>query len=57
MNVIRKLTWQYMKKNKRRTIVTVIGIIISVAMMTAVTTAYASFADLYERKKIGRAHV
>ena len=27
MNVIRKLTWQYMKKNKRRTIVTVIGII------------------------------
>ena len=60
MNVIRKLTWQYMKKNKRRTIVTVIGIIISVAMMTAVTTAYASFADLYERKTImqdGRWHV
>ena len=60
MNIIHKLTWQYMKKNKRRTIVTMIGIIISVAMMTAVTTACASFTDLYERKTIasdGRWHV
>lgn len=60
MNVIRKLTWQYMKKNKRRTIVTMIGIIISVAMMTAVTTAGTSFIDLYQRKTIdsdGRWHV
>lgn len=54
MNIIHKLTWQYMKKNKRRTIVTMIGIIISVAMMTAVTTACASFTDLYERKTIAR---
>ena len=60
MNIIWKLTLRYMKQSRRRTLVTIIGIIISVAMMTAVTTAGASFLNLYERRTIaneGKFHV
>lgn len=38
MNILRKVTWKSMWKNKTRTIVTIIGIILSAAMFTAVTT-------------------
>lgn len=38
MNILNKVTWQAMWKNKSRTIVTIIGIILSAAMFTAVTT-------------------
>lgn len=38
MNVLNKVTWSAMWKNKTRTIVTIIGIILSAAMFTAVTT-------------------
>ena len=38
MNVLNKVTWAAMWKNKTRTIVTIIGIILSAAMFTAVTT-------------------
>lgn len=38
MNILSKVTWQAMWKNKTRTIVTIIGIILSAAMFTAVTT-------------------
>lgn len=42
MNVINKITLQGLKKNKTRTIVTIIGVILSAAMITAVTTLIAS---------------
>ena len=38
MNILSKVTWQAMWKNKTRTIVTIIGILLSAAMFTAVTT-------------------
>ncbi len=38
MNILNKVTWQAMWKNKSRTIATIIGIILSAAMFTAVIT-------------------
>lgn len=43
MKLIRHLTWQNMKNSKARTLVTVLGIILSAAMFTAVTTLAISF--------------
>ncbi|MCM1544520.1 MAG: ABC transporter permease [Ruminococcus sp.] len=42
MNIFRRYTLQSLKKNKTRTIVTIIGIILSVAMFTATTEALVS---------------
>ncbi len=42
MNVINKVTRETLKKNKVRTLVTIIGIVLSVAMFTAVTTSVSS---------------
>ncbi len=42
MNLLNKLTIKSLKLNKKRTIVTIIGIILSVALMTAVSTIYMS---------------
>ena len=42
MNVFNKVTLQSLKKNKTRTIVTIIGIILSAAMICAVTTFASS---------------
>ncbi|WP_106767558.1 FtsX-like permease family protein [Paenibacillus faecalis] len=52
MNIINKLTLRYMKHNKSRTIVTIIGAIISVAMLTAVFSIKASFMDMMQRDAI-----
>lgn len=41
-----------MKQNKRRTLVTIIGVIISVAMVTAVATLGISFMGLMQRQSI-----
>src|SRR5690606_28063357 len=43
----RKLTGQNLKLNRKRTIVTIIGIILSAAMVTGVVTLVASFQDLF----------
>ena len=43
MNIMNRLTWKSMWENKTRTIVTVIGIVLSAAMFTAVTTLGFSF--------------
>lgn len=43
MNILKKLTSNYLKLNKKRTIVTIIGIILSGAMITAVATLAVSF--------------
>lgn len=49
MNIINKLTRKHMLTNKKRTLVTILGIIISVAMFTAVTTGTASVEDFFQR--------
>ncbi|HZJ58491.1 MAG TPA: FtsX-like permease family protein [Clostridia bacterium] len=52
MNIINKLTFRQLKLNKRRTLVTIIGVIISVAMVMAVATLTVSFIDLLRRQTI-----
>lgn len=52
MNIMNKLTLRLLKENKRRTMVTIIGVIISVAMLTAVSTIAVSFIDLLKRQEI-----
>lgn len=52
MNIVDKLTLRQLKKNKRRTFVTIIGVIISVAMLTAVATLITSFTELMKQQTI-----
>ena len=52
MNIVNKLTGRHLKKNKRRTLITIIGVIISVAMITAVATLGVSFLDFMKRQTI-----
>ena len=52
MNIINKLTIRQLKENKKRTAVTIIGVIISVAMITAVATLGISFMDMMRRQTI-----
>lgn len=52
MNIVNTLTIRHLKQNKRRTLVTIIGVIISVAMVTAVATLGFSFLDLMKRQAI-----
>ncbi|MEM5595858.1 hypothetical protein AAHB53_05135 [Niallia circulans] len=54
MNIMNKLTLRNLKENKRRTLVTIIGVIISVSMLTAVATLGVSFIDLLKRDTIAR---
>ncbi len=52
MNVMRSFTLRSLRRNKKRTVVTIIGVIISVAMITAVTTLSASFLGYLQRGSI-----
>lgn len=52
MNIINKLTLKQLLLNKRRTLVTIIGVIISVAMITAVASLGISFMDMLKRQII-----
>lgn len=52
MNIMYIVTLRNLLKNKRRTLVTIIGVIISVAMITAVATLGLSFLDLMKRQHI-----
>lgn len=54
MNIINKVTIRHLKENKRRSLVTIIGVIISVAMITAVATLGVSFLDLLIRQDIAK---
>lgn len=47
MNIVNKLTLSHLKTNKSRSVVTVLGITVSVAMITAVFVAIASFVNLF----------
>lgn len=52
MNIINKLTLRHLKENKRRTLITILGVIISVAMLTAVSTLGVSFMSLLQQQEI-----
>ncbi|HHU74734.1 MAG TPA: ABC transporter permease, partial [Clostridiales bacterium] len=45
MNIMNKVTLRILQKNKTRTIVTIIGVILSTAMFTAVTTFISSLQN------------
>lgn len=60
MKIMYRLTLIHLKQNKKRTFVTMLGIIISVAMITAVGAGYTSakhFMQEYEIEKTGRWHI
>lgn len=46
MNVLNRLTIKNLKLNRKRTIVTIVGIVLATALLVAVTT----IADKYERE-------
>ncbi|GIO09517.1 ABC transporter permease [Brevibacillus reuszeri] len=52
MNIINKLTVRHLMENKKQTLVTIIGVIISVAMVTAVITLGSSFLTLMQKETI-----
>ena len=52
MNIVNNLTLRQLLLNKRRTLVTIIGVIISVAMITAVASLGISFMDMLRRQVI-----
>lgn len=54
MNIVNKLTLRQLKLNKKRTLVTIIGTIISAAMITAVATLGLSFMDIMQRQSIAQ---
>lgn len=59
MKVLGKLTTKHLKLNKKRTIVTIIGIMLATALMTAVVTMAVSFQQslvAYEKKESGDFH-
>ena len=52
MNILSKVTWKGMWKNKTRTVVTIIGIILSASMFMAITTLGYSLWDYLIRTEI-----
>lgn len=60
MNIINRLTLRHLKQNKRRTLVTMIGVILSVTMLGAVSIGLNSFLDVlirYTQDQTGLWHV
>lgn len=60
MNVFKKYTLQNLKKNKTRTVITIIGIILSVSMFTATIESFVTVQNLlidYAIKNNGAYHV
>ena len=54
MSILNKLTIKNLKLNKRRTIVTIIGIILSVALICAVASMVSSFRESLIRFEINK---
>ena len=53
MKILNKMTLKSLEANKKRTIVTIIGIALSVALICAITTFVVSFQNtMVEREKI-----
>lgn len=60
MNLLNKITLKSLKLNKRRTLVTIIGIILSVSLITAVASMFSSGMDsliALEKREKGNFHV
>lgn len=60
MNILNELTIKNLKQNKKRTIVTIFGIILSVALITAITTFISSMQGSmieYAKKSDGDYHI
>ena len=47
MNLLNKLTTKNLKLNKKRTVVSIIGIMLSIALITAVASMVVSFRKSY----------
>ena len=59
-NIFFQFAAKSLKKNRTRTLVTIVGIILSTAMLTAVTTIISSiqaYGIAYESQKLGDWHV
>lgn len=54
MNLYTTLTLKYLKENKKRTIVTIIGIILSTALICGIGNIYNSFMDYQVRETVQR---
>ncbi|TSB47277.1 ABC transporter permease [Alkalicoccobacillus porphyridii] len=52
MNIVNKLTIRHLIKNKKRTLVTMFGTIVSAAMISGVATLGVSFTDLQKKEEI-----
>jgi putative ABC transport system permease protein len=52
MNVFNKITLQSLKKNRTRTAVTIVGVVLSAAMIAAVTTFISSLQNYLVQEKI-----
>ncbi len=52
MNIVNKVTIKHLKENKKRTLVTIIGVIISIAMITGVITLGLSFSKLFQERDL-----
>lgn len=60
MNILNELTIKNLKQNKKRTMVTILGIILSVALITAITTFISSMQGSmieYAKKSDGDYHI
>ncbi|MDU7968404.1 MAG: hypothetical protein E7J25_16275, partial [Paeniclostridium sordellii] len=54
MNLYTSLTLRYLKENKKRTIVTIIGIILSTSLICGIGNIFESFMDYQIRETINR---
>jgi putative ABC transport system permease protein len=52
MNIMHEFTLKSLKRNKKRTVVTIIGVVISTAMLTAVTVLVSSLLSMIQRSTI-----
>ena len=52
MKIIRALTLRHLKLNRQRTLVTILGVMLSVALITTVPTFVASFYDMLKQETI-----
>lgn len=60
MNILNELTVKSLKKNKRRTVLTIFGILLSVALITAITTFVSSMQGSlvdFAKKNSGNYHI
>lgn len=60
MNIIQALTLRHLRLNRKRTLTTLIGVVLSVSMITAVPTFVTSFLDMMQRsvkEETGNWHV